>query len=87
MQNYFETVTKHYVADYLSPANRDIFVTENGSFTQRYVYDADGKRLSVELGYADGTARGTTFSTERFFVPFVLLPGIFRRGRGAHFSL
>jgi hypothetical protein len=48
VQNNFETVTKNYVADYLSVAFRDILVTENGSFTQRYVYDETGTRLSVE---------------------------------------
>jgi len=55
-------VTKNYVVDYLSIANRDIFVTEAGSFTQRYVYDASGTRISAEFDYADGTARGTTNS-------------------------
>ena len=51
-------MTKNYVVDYLSIANRDIFVTEAGSFTQRYVYDASGTRLSAEFDYADVTARG-----------------------------
>ena len=46
------------MVDYLSLANRDILVTEAGSFTQRYVYDASGTRLSAEFDYADGTARG-----------------------------
>nr|WP_286050289.1 DUF4474 domain-containing protein [Butyricicoccus sp. GAM44] len=44
--------------DYLSTANRDILVTEEGSFTQRYVYDEDGTRISAEYGYAAGTKRG-----------------------------
>ena len=44
--------------DYLSTANRDILVTEDGSFTQRYVYDEDGTRISAEYGYAAGTKRG-----------------------------
>ena len=60
VQPQMETVTKNYVVDYLSIANRDIFVTEVGSFTQRYVYDASGTRISAEFDYADGTARGTT---------------------------
>ncbi len=59
VQNDFETVTRHYVTDYLSVANRDIPVTEDGSFVQRYVYDEDGTRISAEFGHADGTARGT----------------------------
>jgi len=62
VQNNFETVTKNYVVDYLSLANRDIFVTEEGSFTQRYVYDLGGTRLSAEFDYAEGTARGATNS-------------------------
>ena len=44
--------------DYLSTANRDILVvTEDGSFTQRYVYDENSTRIS-EYGYAAGTKRG-----------------------------
>ena len=58
MQNDKETVTRHYVVDYLSIANRDIFVTEDGSYTTRYVYDASGKRISAEFDYAEGTQRG-----------------------------
>ena len=45
-QSNFETVTKNYVVDYLSIANRDILVTEDGSFTQRYVYDENSTRIS-----------------------------------------
>ena len=59
-QNDFETVTKHYIVDYLSEANRDILVTEDGSYTQRHVYDENSRRISAEFNYADGTARGTT---------------------------
>jgi RHS repeat-associated protein len=59
-QNDFETVTTHYTVDYLSVANRDIMVTEDGSWTARYVYDEDSTRISAEFSYADGTARGTT---------------------------
>ena len=33
-------------------------VYEEGSFVQRYVYGADGARLSMELSRADGTKRG-----------------------------
>ena len=44
--------------DYLSVANRDILVTEDGSFTQRYVYDENSTRISAEYGYAAGTKRG-----------------------------
>ena len=62
VQPQMETVTKNYVADYLSLAGRDIFVTEAGSFTQRYVYDAGGTKLSAEFSYADGTARGAVNS-------------------------
>jgi hypothetical protein len=51
-------VTRNYIADYLSLANRDILVVEDGSFTERYVYDAAGVRVSAEYGYADGTHRG-----------------------------
>ena len=58
MQNDGETVTRHYIVDYLSIANRDIFVTEDGSYTTRYVYDAGGRRLSAEFDYASGTKRG-----------------------------
>ncbi len=43
VQSDKETVTRHYVVDYLSIANRDIFVTEDGSYTTRYVYDAGGR--------------------------------------------
>ena len=57
-QSNFETVTKNYVVDYLSTANRDILVTEDGSFTQRYVYDDNSTRISAEYGYAAGTKRG-----------------------------
>ena len=57
-QSNFETVTKNYVVDYLSIANRDILATEDGSFTQRYVYDENGTRISAEYGYAAGTKRG-----------------------------
>ena len=58
VQNNFETVTKHYVVDYLSVANRDILVTEDGSYTQTYVYDENSARISAEYSYAPGTARG-----------------------------
>ena len=44
--------------DYLSTANHDILVTEDGSFTQRYVYDENSTRISAEYGYAAGTKRG-----------------------------
>ena len=44
--------------NYLSTANRDILVTEDGSFTQRYVYDENSTRISAEYGYAAGTKRG-----------------------------
>jgi RHS repeat-associated protein len=54
-----ERVTKTYITDLLSVANRDIMVTETGSFIQRYVYDALGKRVSAEFAHADGTARNT----------------------------
>ena len=57
-QSNFETVTKNYVVDYLSTANRDILITEDGSFTQRYVYDENSTRISAEYGYAAGTKRG-----------------------------
>ena len=57
-QSNFETATKNYVVDYLSIANRDILVTEDGSFTQRYVYDENSTRISTEYGYAAGTKRG-----------------------------
>ena len=59
VQNDHETVTRHYIPDYLSPANRDILVTEDGSYVTRYVYDEQGSRLSAEFSYADGTERGT----------------------------
>ena len=58
VQSDKETVTRHYTVDYLSIANRDIFVTEDGSYTTRYVYDASGKRISAEFDYAPGTKRG-----------------------------
>lgn len=59
VQNDRETVTKHYLPDYTSVANRDIFVTEDGSFTQNYIYD-DGMTLNpvlLKLGYAHETQR------------------------------
>ncbi|MBQ7460343.1 MAG: hypothetical protein IJS72_03120 [Oscillospiraceae bacterium] len=58
VQSDKETVTRRYVVDYLSTANRDIFVTEDGSYTSRYVYDANGRRISAEFDYAPGTKRG-----------------------------
>ena len=58
VQSDKETVTRHYVVDYLSIANRDIFVTEDGSYATRYVYDAGGRRISAEFDYAPGTKRG-----------------------------
>ena len=58
VQNDKETVTRHYIVDYLSIANRDIFVAEDGSYTTRYVYDEGGKRISAEFDYAPGTKRG-----------------------------
>ena len=58
VQNDCETVTKLYIVDYLSIAFRDILVTEEGSRTQRYVYDLRGTRISAEYGYAEGTERG-----------------------------
>ena len=58
VQNNCETVTKSYVVDYFSIAFRDILVTEEGSWTQRYVYDLRGMRISAEFGYAEGTERG-----------------------------
>ena len=64
VQNNPETVTKHYVVDYLSMANRDILVTEDGRYTQRYVYDENGKRISAEYDYAENTHRGG--SSENF---------------------
>ena len=51
-------MTRHYTVDYLSLANRDIMMTEDGSYTERYVYDGSGKRLSTEMDYAEGTRRG-----------------------------
>jgi RHS repeat-associated protein len=59
-QNDYETVIKKYTVDYLSEANRDILVTEEGSYVQRYIYDVEGARLSAEYSHADGTARNTT---------------------------
>ena len=58
IQNDCETVVKRYVVDYLSIANRDIVVTEEGSWTQRYVYDSRGFRVSAEFDYAEGTRHG-----------------------------
>ena len=55
---HFDRLFKYYVVDYLSTANRDILVTEDGSFTQRYVYDDNSTRISAEYGYAAGTKRG-----------------------------
>jgi hypothetical protein len=46
------------VSDYTDAANRDILIIENGSFEQHYVYDMDGRRLTAEFSYADGTERG-----------------------------
>ena len=33
-------------------------MTEDGSYTTRYVYDASGRRISAEFDYAPGTKRG-----------------------------
>ena len=55
---HFDRLFEYYVVDYLSTANRDILVTEDGSFTQRYVYDENSTRISAEYGYAAGTKRG-----------------------------
>ena len=57
-QNDYETVTRHYVVDYLSAANRDLVATEDGSYVTRYVYDENSVRISAEFDYADGTQRG-----------------------------
>ena len=57
-QNDYETVTRHYVVDYLSAANRDLIATEDGSYVTRYVYDENSVRISAEFDYADGTQRG-----------------------------
>jgi YD repeat-containing protein len=57
-QNDFETVTTHYTVDYLSSANRDIMAVEEGSYTQRNVYDLNGTRISAAFDYTEGTARG-----------------------------
>lgn len=53
-----ETVTRRYVVDYLSDAYRDIFVAEEGSYTQRFVYNENGVRVTAEFGYAPNTQRG-----------------------------
>ena len=53
-----ETVTRHYIVDYLSIANRDIYIIEDGNYTTRYVYDENSTRLSAEFDYAPGTHRG-----------------------------
>ncbi len=60
VQPELETVTRHYVVDYLSTANRDMLVTEDGGYVTRYVYDENSNRISAEFSYADGTERGTT---------------------------
>jgi YD repeat-containing protein len=54
-----EIAAKTFVVDYTSAANRDIMVIEDGSWVQRWVYDASGNRLSVEITHADGTMRGS----------------------------
>lgn len=41
-QNDYETVTKHYITDYLSTANRDIMVTEDGSWVLHSVREERG---------------------------------------------
>ncbi|MCL2391952.1 MAG: DUF6531 domain-containing protein [Oscillospiraceae bacterium] len=61
VQNDRETVTKHYLPDYTSFALRDIFIYEDGSFVQSFVYD--GMRLrpvALILDYAYETQRTGT---------------------------
>ncbi|MEG0442025.1 MAG: hypothetical protein RR544_06975, partial [Oscillospiraceae bacterium] len=58
VQNATEKVTKNYVVDYLSVANRDIMVESEGQYTQRYVYDENSRRISAEFDYGEGTKRG-----------------------------
>ena len=58
VQNDPETITKDYVTDYTSVANRDIFVYEHGSYTQKYVYGINGDRLWAEFDYAEETKPG-----------------------------
>ena len=52
------TYAKEYVVDYLSLANRDLMVYNEGEFTERHVYDRNFQRVSTTFAYADETSRG-----------------------------
>ena len=52
------TYTKEYVVDYLSLANRDLMVYNEGEHIERHVYDRAFQRVSTNFAYAEDTARG-----------------------------
>lgn len=52
-----ETLTKEYVVDYLSLANRDLFV-EDEMIQTRYVYGPNNERITAEFNYTEETAVG-----------------------------
>ena len=60
VQNNMETMTKHYLPDYTSWAWRDIYVFEDGSFVQSFIYDDLTLRpvaLIIERDYVHQTDR------------------------------
>ena len=52
------TYTKEYIVDYLSLANRDLMVYNEGEHVERHVYDRSFRRVSTTFTYMDDTARG-----------------------------
>ena len=58
VQTETATYTKEYIVDYLSLANRDLMVYNEGEFTERHVYDRSFRRVSTTFAYAEETQRG-----------------------------
>ena len=58
VQTETATYTKEYVVDYLSLANRDLMVYNEGEHIERHAYDRAFRRVSTTFTYMDDTARG-----------------------------
>ena len=58
VQTETATYTKEYIVDYLSLANRDLMVYNEGEHIERHVYDRGFWRVSTTFTYMDDTARG-----------------------------
>ena len=52
------TYTKEYIVDYLSLANRDLMVYNEGEHIERHVCDRNFQRVSTTFTYAEETNRG-----------------------------